>query len=87
MSERARILVADDDAFARRVMTDLLKEIGCDVVEAFDGPTALDQAAQWDPDLILADVVMPRLDGVATRVGLLFVVPLPVSPDVLKPQQ
>jgi signal transduction histidine kinase/GGDEF domain-containing protein len=60
----ARILVADDDALTRRIMSDLLLEMGHEVIEAFDGPSALERATLVVPDLILADIVMPRLDGV-----------------------
>lgn len=59
----ARILVADDDALTRRILGDLLREMGHEVIEAFDGPSALERATLAQPDLILADIVMPRLDG------------------------
>ncbi len=58
-----RILVADDDAEVRWLYVGMLREAGATVVEASDGIRALELARNDPPDLILADIVMPRLDG------------------------
>ncbi len=60
---RRRVLVADDDAAVRRFYVGVLREAGARVVEARDGVEALQLARAEPPDLILADIVMPRLDG------------------------
>jgi DNA-binding NarL/FixJ family response regulator len=61
-----RVLLADDHAVVRqglRTFLDLQDDIEV-VAEAADGEAALDAAARTDPDVILLDLVMPRLDGV-----------------------
>ena len=60
-----RILVADDDAEVRWFYVGVLREAGARVVEARDGVDALALARAEPPDVILADIVMPRLDGLA----------------------
>lgn len=61
-----RVLLADDHAVVRqglRTFLDLQDDIEV-VAEAADGEAALDAAARTDPDVILLDLVMPRLDGI-----------------------
>jgi len=59
------ILVADDDAEVRWFYVGVLRESGARVIEARDGVEALELARRESPDVILADIVMPRLDGLA----------------------
>jgi signal transduction histidine kinase len=62
--ERARVLVADDNADMREYLARLLStRWRVDVVE--DGQAALVSARNQPPDLVLSDVMMPRLDGVS----------------------
>ena len=61
-----RVLLADDHAVVRqglRTFLDLQDDIEV-VAEAGDGEAALDAAQRTDPDVILLDLVMPKLDGV-----------------------
>jgi DNA-binding response OmpR family regulator len=60
---KPRILIADDDTKLVTLLTSSLKKSGYDTSEAFDGEEALNQVKVQKPDLILADVVMPKLDG------------------------
>ncbi len=60
---RGRVLVVDDERPNRLYLQKLLSARGCDVSEASDGPTALEMIHHERPDLILADVVMPGMDG------------------------
>jgi diguanylate cyclase (GGDEF)-like protein len=60
---KARILVAEDERNLRQVLVLQLQNAGYDVLEAVDGQAALEQAQSASPDLILLDVMMPRLDG------------------------
>jgi len=60
-----RVLVADDAADVRWFYVGLLRQAGARVIEARDGAQALELAREEPPNLILADIVMPRLDGLA----------------------
>jgi CheY-like chemotaxis protein len=57
------VLVADDEPTLLSLIADLLADEGYAVVTARDGREALDLASEEPPDLILLDVMMPRLDG------------------------
>ncbi|HEX9954258.1 MAG TPA: response regulator transcription factor [Allosphingosinicella sp.] len=58
-----KILVVDDDAHIREVLTFALGKAGMDTVEAGDGEAALEQVAREKPDLVVLDINMPRMDG------------------------
>ena len=61
-----RTIIADDDPFARRIMRDALQEAGIVVAaEAQDGREAVELTLYYRPDVVLMDVVMPTLDGIA----------------------
>jgi two-component system response regulator MprA len=60
---RARVLVVDDEPAVRESLTSSLVFEGYKVVAASDGLEALDRAKNERPDLIVLDVLMPRLDG------------------------
>ena len=64
-----RVIIADDDAFARRLIKGVLQKGGVTVVaEAGDGREAVELALHYRPDVVLMDIVMPELDGIlATR--------------------
>lgn len=59
------ILVVDDRPLNRHFLTTLLNYYGYEVREAADGAEALDAARERKPDLIIADVAMPTMDGPA----------------------
>jgi signal transduction histidine kinase len=63
VARHGRIIVADDNADMRDYVVRLLRDAGHHVVAAADGRAALEQALAAPPDLILSDVMMPRLDG------------------------
>jgi two-component system alkaline phosphatase synthesis response regulator PhoP len=58
-----RVLVIDDEAPIRLLCRVNLEAEGMDVLEAGDGPSGLDVARAERPDIVLLDVMMPRLDG------------------------
>jgi DNA-binding NtrC family response regulator len=64
-SPKARILVVDDDASTREVFGELLQRWGYDVEQTSDGHDALKLTAERHPDVIISDLVMPKLDGLA----------------------
>lgn len=57
------ILVVEDDAAIRRGLVDALRFTGYTVHEAPDGRAGLDAALAIDADLVLLDIMMPRMDG------------------------
>jgi two-component system, cell cycle response regulator len=63
---RAKILVADDSSVERAAARTALEEAGYAVMEAVDGQQALEVFARDRPDLVMLDVVMPRLTGLET---------------------
>ena len=65
MALRGTILVADDEGLARRSLSELLQEEGYKVHEAADGTTALQLLDEIEFDLILSDIQMPKVDGIA----------------------
>ena len=60
------VMIIDDSKTIRRTAESLLKQAGYRVVTATDGFEALGLIADDKPDLILMDIVMPRLDGYQT---------------------
>lgn len=58
-----RILIVDDDPWILRMVSTLLEKKGFVIGTAGDGEEALRRAEQMKPDLIITDVMMPRLDG------------------------
>jgi diguanylate cyclase (GGDEF)-like protein len=65
MSGKARILVADDEPHIRRILQFLLENEGYEVFLAEDGSQAWEAVRNFQPDLVLLDVMMPRMDGFA----------------------
>lgn len=61
----ATILIADDDANSRLLVATLLEHAGHEVLEAANGFDALEVAGTGCPDLILVDLSMPGMSGVA----------------------
>ena len=59
----ARILLAEDDRILRKAGEVSLKKKGFDVIAAVDGEDALAKAREHKPDLILLDVMMPKMHG------------------------
>lgn len=60
-----RILLVEDDASIREIVALGLRAIGFDLVTASDGPSGLERWRDVDPDLVLLDVMLPGLDGLA----------------------
>ncbi len=63
IQEQERILVVDDEASIRRILETRLKMVGYDVITAADGEEALEAFQKHNPDLIILDVMMPKMDG------------------------
>lgn len=57
------VMIVEDSAAQREMMSGLLKQTGIDVTEASDGFEALERMKRHRPDLVLLDIVMPRMNG------------------------
>ena len=57
------IMIVEDDANQRKLMAAVLEQYGYNVIQAFDGIDALDQLDKKHVDLIILDIMMPRMDG------------------------
>ncbi len=61
--DKQRILLADDEASIRRILETRLKMVGYDVYTAADGEEAIASFNKNNPDLVVLDVMMPKMDG------------------------
>ncbi|MDT9301894.1 MAG: response regulator [Limnospira sp. PMC 1281.21] len=57
------IMVVEDSVTQREMISNLLRESGLKVAVARDGVEALEQVQQISPDLVVLDIVMPRMNG------------------------
>jgi two-component system, NtrC family, response regulator AtoC len=65
MLKGAHVLVVDDEKNGRRVLEILLNRLGCDVSSAADGEAALEIIHNTSVDLLITDLNMPKMDGLA----------------------
>lgn len=75
---KKKLLVVDDDPAVRRFMRRALQGAEYEVIEAADGDEAVESAAAKRPDLVLLDMHMPRLDGIAALSEIMDAGPIPV---------
>ena len=57
-------LVIEDEPAIRRLVVLVLQDLGCEVLEAPDGETAVSMLSSARPDFVLTDVRLPGIDGV-----------------------
>ena len=62
------MLVVDDETYIRTTLAAILRQEGFEVETASGGHEAVAKATAWQPDLVLSDVVMPDLDGIAASI-------------------
>jgi len=63
IQDNERILVVDDETSIRRILETRLKMAGYEVLTAADGEEAIELYQKENPDLVVLDVMMPKLDG------------------------
>jgi DNA-binding response OmpR family regulator len=61
----ARIIVAEDDKLISGSLCEALKTAGHEVTPAYDGEEAVAKVKEQKPDLLLLDIMMPKLDGIS----------------------
>jgi CheY-like chemotaxis protein len=62
-TRKSRILIADDNGPNVELLEAYLADVDCEIAVAVDGRDTLDKVASFQPDLILLDVMMPKLSG------------------------
>lgn len=69
------VLVVDDEETLANTTIEILNMAGFCAFVAYDGETALELAAKFHPDILLTDVVMPRMNGVELAMAISRVLP------------
>ena len=62
-SGMSRILIADDNEPNRELLEVYLADVDCEIATAVDGADTLEKVASFEPDIILLDIMMPKLSG------------------------
>jgi DNA-binding NtrC family response regulator len=70
-----RILVVDDETMIADSLAEILSEHGYDAQAFYEGSTAVESTQEKCPEIVICDVVMPRLDGVQTAIAIREVCP------------
>jgi two-component system chemotaxis response regulator CheY len=86
MMEPIKVLIVDDEYYTRKVIRTLLLAMGCTKIhEANDGASGLEAIHEIDPDVVLLDWEMPRIDGpeFVRRVRSPGTFPLPNVPIIM----
>ena len=65
MSEVKKVLLVEDDATLRRSLEEYLKQSGFAIEIASDGEEALNNVNKYKPDVVLLDLVLPKMDGIS----------------------
>jgi OmpR family response regulator RpaB len=63
MSRSERILIVDDEVSIRRILETRFKMLGFDTASAGDGEEALTMFERFNPDIVVLDIMMPKIDG------------------------
>lgn len=78
-----KILLVDDDMYIRDLYAEVLKDEGYDVLIASDGEEAISMASANTPDLILLDIMLPKIDGIQVLSKLKANVKLKIVPVIM----
>lgn len=73
-----RVLIVDDSALMRRLMTEMLSEAGFEVAAARTGVEGVNRLTEWHPDVVTLDINMPEMDGLTALSLLMQARPTPV---------
>ncbi len=64
MGQKKKVLIVDDEKVLLDLLSSKIKQSGFDAIEACDGNEGLRRALGEHPDLILLDIIMPKMDGI-----------------------
>ena len=65
MDPRADVLIVDDETFIRQILARIVTREGYKVRQACDGQDALDRLSEASCDIVISDIKMPNMDGIA----------------------
>lgn len=63
MKDNVKILIVDDDVDTVELLTKRFRAEGYSTSEAYDGEQVLQKVKEYKPDLIILDIMMPKIDG------------------------
>jgi len=72
---RPRVLVVDDEKLVADTCAEILERAGFHARTAYDGQTALEMLAEFHPDYLLTDVLMPGMNGVQLAIAVREMMP------------
>ena len=81
--DKKTILVVDDEKSIRELLVFNLQKEGYNTIEASDGVEAVDKALEKKPDLILLDVMIPRMDGISVCKKLRYALNINTTPILM----
>jgi len=64
------ILICDDSIYVRTKLREFLKDYGFNIIEAINGEEAIEQNIKHSPDIVILDIIMPKLDGVSAMLKI-----------------
>lgn len=70
-----RVLVADDERIIADTLQIILSMHGFEVVVAYDGKAAIEKARQFNPQIVLCDLVMPNMNGMEAAIQIRAIIP------------
>lgn len=73
-----KVLVVDDSALMRRLITSVLSTAGYEVQAAHNGTEGVEKLVQWEPDVVTLDINMPQMDGLTALSLIMAARPTPV---------
>jgi len=68
--DRPKVLIVDDQRLIADTLVEILSNAGFDAIAAYDGFEALEKASRFQPNWVLTDVLMPRMNGVELAIAV-----------------
>jgi CheY-like chemotaxis protein len=68
--KKTRVIVIDDEVLIAETVVEILNQAGFEAIAAPSGDSAIALAGDWNPDIVLSDVIMPVLNGIETAIKI-----------------